>query len=253
MQLVLIVLAGWFVGMLVNYLSDVLPTFRTLTYPRCLYCQAPMGIWNYLFWPKRCPQCNKPRLLRVWVVEGIYIAAALWLWQTPEQPMPSWVSMVLFAYLGMVTVIDIEHRLILHSTSLLGSIMAILLGTFLHGLKSTLLGGLAGFGIMLMVYFLGFVFLRISERWRGKPLDEDEALGFGDVNLSGVIGLLLGWPGILAGLVSAIVFAGAASLVYLVLFIAVRKKYRPSLAIPYGPFLVASTLFLLFFKSTIWG
>jgi leader peptidase (prepilin peptidase) / N-methyltransferase len=253
MQLVLVVLFGWLVGALVNYLSDVLPVYRKFIRPVCLNCQARVGIWNYLIWPRRCTQCNQSRSLRVWLVEIIFIAIGIWLWQTPDPGLADWMSILLIAYLGVVTVIDIEHRLILHSVSLFGAILAVLVGTWLHGLKSTLIGGLAGFGIMLGVYFLGILFLRLSERMRGKPIGEDEAMGFGDVNLSGVIGLVLGWPGIVAGLVLAIILAGAVSLVYLVVFLLLRKKYRPSLAVPYGPFLVASTVILLYFKGMIWG
>ena len=54
---------------------------------------------------------------------------------------------------------------------------------------------------MLALYYSGFVYLRISRKLRGKEPGETEALGFGDVNLSGIIGLLLGWPGILLGLI----------------------------------------------------
>ena len=161
--------------------------------------------------------------------------------------------MALIAYLGLVTIIDIEHRLILHPVSLFGAILGLFIGVSLHGLQSTLIGGLAGFGIMLGVYFLGLLFLRLSERWRGKRAGENEAIGFGDVNLSGIIGLLLGWPGILAGLVLAILLAGAISLIYLILFLAIQRKYKPGLALPYGPFLVASTILLLFFKSAFSG
>jgi leader peptidase (prepilin peptidase)/N-methyltransferase len=81
---------------------------------------------------------------------------------------------------------------------------------------------------------------------RGEQIDED-ALGFGDVNLSGVLGLLLGWPGITAGLFFAILFGGAVSLLVL-LYMLVRRKYHAFQAIPYGPFLVAAAVVVLFFR-----
>jgi prepilin signal peptidase PulO-like enzyme (type II secretory pathway) len=86
-------------------------------------------------------------------------------------------------------------------------------------------------------------------RRKGKSLTED-ALGFGDVNLGGVLGLILGWPGILLGLVLAILLAGVGSLLYL-LFSLVTRRYRDDLVIPYGPFLIASAVALLFFKNVV--
>jgi len=161
-----------------------------------------------------------------------------------------WLGMILLAYLGVVTVIDLEHHLILHPVSLAGVILGFGIGIWLHGLRATLLGGLIGFLGMLSFYYLGILFVRLSARLRGQSIGEDEGIGFGDVNLSGVIGLLLGWPGILAGLLLAILLGGIASLLYLLFMITVRR-YQPSLALPYGPFLAASAIILLYIKDII--
>ncbi len=97
--------------------------------------------------------------------------------------------------------------------------------------------------------YTGWVSCSSDFKSTGRDLEEPEdALGFGDVNLGGVIGLLLGWPGIIAGLVFAILLAGGFSLVYLLIKL-LRREYRPSLAIPYGPFLAASAAWLLVFKN----
>ena len=74
------------------------------------------------------------------------------------------------------------------------------------------------------------------------------ALGFGDVNLAGVLGLLLGWPGIVLGLLLAILIGGVVSLVYLVVM-AVLRRYHTFMAIPYGPFLIISAILLLYFQA----
>ena len=82
---------------------------------------------------------------------------------------------------------------------------------------------------------------------RGQPVEED-ALGYRDVNLSGVLGLMLGWPGILAGLTIAILLGGTVSLLYLLVTMATRR-YHAFTAIPYGPFLIAAAIALLFFRG----
>jgi prepilin signal peptidase PulO-like enzyme (type II secretory pathway) len=84
---------------------------------------------------------------------------------------------------------------------------------------------------------------------RGETID-DVALGFGDVNLSGVLGLILGFPGILLGLFIAIMVAGLVSLVFLVAMLLVRK-YRLFMALPYGPFLVIGAVTLLYFRDLL--
>jgi leader peptidase (prepilin peptidase)/N-methyltransferase len=117
----------------------------------------------------------------------------------------------------------------------------------MHGLQSTLLGGLVGFSIMFGFYLLGFAFVRLSERLRKQEIEE-EGLGFGDVTLGGVIGLLLGWPGIIAGLVLTILIGGAFSLS--VIFVAlINRRYHAALAVAYGPFLILATVYLLYFKK----
>ena len=180
-----------------------------------------------------------------------FIGASIWLWNAPSD-MGYFLGLVLLAYLGLVTVIDLEHRLILHPVSLAGVVLGFGIGTWLHGLKATLVGGTAGFFAMLALYYFGILFVRLSARLRGQFLDETEGIGFGDVNLSGIVGLLLGWPGILAGMLLAILIGGAISLLYLLLMVTFRR-YRSSLALPYAPFLTISAMILLYFKDLILG
>lgn len=77
---------------------------------------------------------------------------------------------------------------------------------------------------------------------------DEEALGFGDVILSGVLGLILGWPGILLGLTLAILTGGLVSFIF-ILITALAGRYRAFSYIPYGPFLVLGSGGLLFFNQ----
>ena len=153
----------------------------------------------------------------------------------------------LLAYFGVVVVIDVEYRLIMHPVSIVGGIMALLIGTYLHGFINSILGGLAGFGAMWLLYKFGEMIMRLISRLRGQVVD-DVALGFGDVNLSGVLGLLLGWPAILVGLLLAVLLGGVVSMVYLVVML-ILCRYRLFTALPYGPFLIASAALLIFFRD----
>jgi len=178
------------------------------------------------------------------MIEMVFIAAGVWMVLRPPVGLNFTLWMIVLVYFGVVAVIDLEHRLILHPVSIAGVILGLLVGSQLHSLVSSLIGGAVGFGSMLALYYLGNLLMGWLARWRGRTLEE-EALGFGDVNFGGVLGLLLGWPGILAGLVLTILLAGLGSLLYLGYMLATRR-YHPELSIAYGPFLVASGIILMF-------
>jgi leader peptidase (prepilin peptidase)/N-methyltransferase len=247
LSIVLIGFVGWVAGIGVNYLSDVLPVHRRPVRPFCAQCQQQMGWWTYLLWPRRCSQCNHPKPWRSGAVELVFIAATLGIWLAPPERLGFLMSLIWLIYFGVIVVIDIEHRLILHPVSWAGAVLGLATGIWLHGWTSTLVGGVVGYGVMLVIYWLGILYVRAIARRKGQPVEEGDAFGYGDVNLSGVIGLLLGWPGILAGLVFAILFAGAITLGYLAVML-VTKRYSPNMALPYGPFLAASAIYLLYLR-----
>ena len=95
----------------------------------------------------------------------------------------------------------LEHRLILHAVTLPSGIIFAVLG-FLDpnlGIKRTLIGGAFGFVIFLILYLLGGLF----SRWAGRKkaaVRGEVALGFGDVTLATLIGLAVGFPGVIEAL-----------------------------------------------------
>lgn len=242
-----VAILGWGVGWLVNYLADVLPIARRLVRPFCLNCRESLSLWNYLAWPRRCTVCKTRRALRVWLVEVGFIAITAWLWLVPSARLSFGVALVLLIYFGVVVVIDMEHHLILHPVSRVGAALGLLVGFWLHGLKATLLGGAAGFAIMFGLYLFGALMLRFIARLRGVS-PADEALGFGDVNLSGVLGLILGWPGIVGGILLALFLGAMVSFTFIVIM-KLLNRYQPFMAIPYGPVLISSAVILLFFPK----
>ena len=213
LTLIAIALLGWLTGILVNYLSDILPIKRKLGAPICVACTDPAPLANYFLWPRRCPECWSRRSWRTWAVELFYAAAALWFWFNPSRLLSFWPGLLLLAFLGVVFVIDMEYRLILHPVSYFGALLGLILGISMRGIWMTLLGGAAGYGIMLGLYWFGGKFANWLARRRGEVLTE-VALGFGDVNLAGILGLLLGWPGIVAGLLLTILIGGVVSILY---------------------------------------
>ena len=238
-----IAIAGWVMGSLINYLADVLPPRRQIVKPFCLTCQEEQPAWNYFIWPRRCTRCNSRRKLRVWLVEGVFTLASIAVWLAPPENIGFLAGWIFLAYLSLVTVIDLEHHLILHPVSLAGLVLSIPVGYLAHGWLATLLGGVAGFACMFAFYLFGRVFVRVLRRWNAAA--DEEALGFGDVSLGAITGFVLGWPGIMTGLLIAILIAGGVALLYVVAAV-LRRNYRPAAVFPFGPTLVAAIVYLLY-------
>lgn len=157
-------------------------------------------------------------------------------------------------YLGVVFVIDMEHRLILHPTSIAGALLALVLGTISHGLTPTLLGGLGGLVIMLGFYFFGVLFARIRARRmraQGMEVDDEEALGQGDVILVTVLGFLVGWPLVWFLILISTILGGIVSF-FLVIGLLITRRYNANalmVFIPYGPYFIAGTVFIVYFPN----
>jgi prepilin signal peptidase PulO-like enzyme (type II secretory pathway) len=171
----------------------------------------------------------------VWIVEIFFIVASVFLSFSPPIHIGYWLGMIVLAYFGVVVLIDLEYRLIMHPVSIFGAVLGLLVGYLRVGLLRTIEGGVSGFVIMWLIYLLGVLIIKLINRRRGRAVN-DVALGFGDVNLSGVLGLMLGWPLILVGLVVAVLIGGLVSLIYILVML-VTRKYQAFAALPYGPFL----------------
>jgi len=258
---------GLLAGGLINYLADLLPhTLRLSTTngfarPLCLNpdCKAAFRWTDYLLL-RRCPKCGRGRSLRTYATLVLAEALSLFIWFSPPHTLGFALGLAVLSYLLLVTIIDLEHRLILRPLSLAGLILAALVGIYARGWQSTLIGGAAGFGIMFVFYLFG----RLFTRWRaqrmlrarraehslslGKENDNEEALGSGDVTLATILGLLLGWPLIWFGLLLGILFSGVIGLV-IILALLLTRRYKTqalNVFIPYGPFFILSTFLLIY-------
>ncbi len=220
-------LVGLACGLLVNYLADVLPATRRLAKPQ--------------WWPLKGEMLRKYfSRIRVLAILAVSLVTAYLIYQYPPQDFPAYLLGLILLFFLVVTVIDIEHRVVMHPVSIVGAILMGAIGIWRHGLVGTLIGGAVGFGFILVVYYLGDWLGRMMARARKEPWEET-ALGFGDVNLAGVIGLLMGWPGVIGALFFGMLAAGLFSAVYLIATLA-SKRYRAFASIPYAPFLCLGTV-----------
>lgn len=240
-----VLLLGYVLGAVVNYLADVLPRARRLSPAYCHHCQQSYSWKEYLLL-RDCSSCGTRRSRRAYIVQIVFslLTLALWLWPPPDR-LPLVVAWGVLFYFGVVFVIDWEYRVVLYQVSAAGAVLGAGIGIWLNGWRSALLGGGLGFGIMLVLYYLGEIFLRWTARRRGLEVGDEVALGFGDVTLSGVLGLMLGWPRIGLGLLFAILLGGLVGGLYL-LWLVLRRHYQPFAALPYTPYLLIVAAVLMY-------
>jgi hypothetical protein len=248
------IVTGWFAGWIVNYFADVLPVTRRFSQPACPHCNARFTWKSYLLFLS-CEN-GHARSLRTWLVPPVLTALSLLAWLQPSAKFGYGLGIAVLLYFGVVFVIDMEHRLILHPTSIVGAVLGLVVGAVSFGLLPTLLGGLVGGGILLVFYYFGVLFSRLRARRmraQGFEADDEEALGFGDVILSGILGLMLGWPLIWFGLLMGILLAGAFGVLMVVFMLVVRRYKENALMVfmPYGPFLILSAFLLMFLPGLI--
>lgn len=242
---ILIAIIGWIISAIINYITDVLPNNRRLVKAHCASCGVDISLMRYLSL-KDCEQCNKKLSLRHFIVQICFTLLYVIIAISDHNGFLSIVSnLTVIAFFTIIIIIDIEHHLILHTISLFGAILMIIIGWMNHGWIKTLLGGVAGLTVMFLLYLIGVYFSKALSKKRGE--DIEEGLGFGDVILCFVCGLLLGWPGITIGLFTGIMLGGIYSL-GIVIYTAIKKQYQPFMAIPYGPFLAGATLFFWLFR-----
>jgi prepilin signal peptidase PulO-like enzyme (type II secretory pathway) len=252
--LVISIIFGLLAGWLVNYLADVLPITRRLSQPTCAECNTPFTWQGYLFF--RPCQNGHARRTRLWIVQIIIFSASIYTSIKPPSKLGYFLGLILIIYFGVIFVIDLEHRLILHETSIFGALLGLTVGTVAHGAVSTLLGGLGGLLIMLAFYYLGVLFTRIRAKRMlamGHEADDEEALGSGDVILVTILGFIVGWPLIWLCLLYGILLGGLFSLLLLLWLIISGRYKRNALMtfIPYGPYFIITAALIVYFPKLL--
>ncbi len=240
---------GSLIGSFLNVVILRLPREQKITgrsmCPRCghgLSAWDMLPFFSYLLLGGRCRYCRgkiSPRYFAIELITALLFAVG---WQV-LMPVSAAAWLLLFkfwvaaAVLVAVFVIDWEHFIILDSVLITGSVFALFInllrdilqhsgfawhGYFVSGLVAAAAGSLPFFLLWL--------------------ISHGEWIGFGDVKLGLLLGLLLGWPQIYAGYFIAFILGGFISL-GLVIFAHKGLKTR----LPFGTFLSVGTIIALLF------
>lgn len=233
---------GIIIGSFLNVVIDRIPRGETIWFGRshCEYCQHVLSwydlfpLFSFLLLRGKCRYCHKFIGWKYPIVEattGVLFVLALL-----TTPLTSIVLILNLFVLGSLTIIlytDLFSGIIPDSVLVLLFFFTILRVFVLH---QNILNCLAS-GICAGLLFL---FLHVVTRGRG--------MGFGDVKYAVIMGALLGFPFIIAGLYIAFLTGAVLALILVI----VKKKTFAS-AIPFGPFLVLGTVVNFFWGSYVWA
>ncbi len=147
--------------------------------------------------------------------------------------------MIFYACLFIVvSVIDLEHGLILNKVVYPSMVVALLLALIsrpwltqwiVPGIANAAIGGAIGFALFLLIALIS----------RG-------GMGWGDVKLAGLIGLATGFPLVFLSVIMAAILGGIVAIVMVI-----TKKRQRRQTIPFGPFLAVAAMITLLWGSNI--
>jgi len=238
-------LLGIVFGSFFNVCIDRLPDRKSLVSPasHCDVCQHPLSladnipIISYLWLGGKCRYCGariSSRVLIIELVTGALFTLLYLKYGLTEQ----FAEIIVYTCILLVlAVIDQEKGLLLNVIIYPAMILALVINIFLPdiilttyaphlGVLNGLLGGAIGFTILLL-----------------PALISRTGMGWGDVKLAGLLGLMTGFPNVFVAIFGGVLIGGlwAGSLLLL------KKKGRKD-AIPFGPFLAIGG-----FVALVWG
>jgi leader peptidase (prepilin peptidase) / N-methyltransferase len=239
MTIILIVifgLIGLTIGSFLNVCIDRLPAEKSLAYPpsHCDACGRPLKVrdlipvLSYIWIRGKCRYCSAPIPLRVPLVElctGILFAFLFWQYGLTYQFA---LFAVYAAVLLTISVIDLQHKLILNVIVYPMAVIVCIIDIFLPGIGwwQGLAGGAIGFAILLI-----------------PALFSRSGMGWGDVKLAGLIGLMTGFRDVFVAILGGVILGGIVA----VILVALKKKSRKD-TIAFGPFLALGA-----FIALLWG
>jgi leader peptidase (prepilin peptidase)/N-methyltransferase len=248
---VFIVIVGFLFGITIGSFLNVvvwrLPRGESIVYPgsHCPTCGAPIRFYDnipllsYLLLNGKCRRCRgriSGRYFLVEMVSGVLLAGSLLRFGLRA----GLVWYVLMAALLVVSLIDLQFKIIPNAISLPGIPIGLLLNVFVlsEGWREGLLDG--GLGILLG----GGALLAVAGGY--YLVARREGMGMGDPKLLAMIGAFIGWKGVVFTMVCGS-FVGTLAGLAMILLLGKDRRVE----IPFGPFLALGAVLWIWFSPLI--
>nr|WP_158739163.1 A24 family peptidase [Defluviitalea raffinosedens] len=237
----LVIVIGFIVGSFLNVCVFRIPLKESIIFPpsHCMYCQHKLGILDlipllsFIFLKGQCRYCGKKINMQYPVIE-LANGMIYWILFRKFGLSYSFMFYALFSSLLLViAVIDFRTQMIPNKLIIFGILLGTIFITIDYIINRSFLAiqnGITGFlagALMILIIIL------ISQG----------GMGAGDMKLMGVIGLFLGFRGVIMSFFLGVLLGGIIGVILLATKIKDRKA-----AIPFAPFLVLGT-----FASLYWG
>lgn len=234
-----IFIAGLLVGSFLNVVVIRLETGQQFFFGRsaCQNCKKQIAWYDniplisFFILGGRCRNCRAGISWQYPIVElGTAILFA-WSYLLFGLSFLMLVQILFISFLVVIFVYDFQHQLIPDSVTIPAMILALVLNLVLgKPIISLLVGAIIGSGFFALQYFIS------KGQW----------IGDGDIRLGAVMGLMLGWPGVLVALFIAYLVGAVIGVCLLA-----SRRAAMNQAVPFGPFLAGATVISLWYGSDI--
>lgn len=141
-------------------------------------------------------------------------------------------SIVVSGLLLIIFMTDFKYMIILDSPLVISGLIIIILKWIYYGPKDALISLLSGLGLFILMLIIGFI---------GNKIFKKESLGGGDIKLSIIVGIILGFR---LGLI-ALILSSFLALPYAITNMYLNNKKE----LPFGPFIVGSMTLIFIFST----
>ena len=248
--LIFLFIFGAFFGSFLNVVVDRLPRKETVIKGRshCEVCKKELvwydliPLFSFLLLRGKCRYCHKKLSLYYPIIEfsTAIMFAAMYLWVSEIYHLPFLVYHLIYYLIiisAFIVVFFEDLRFGVIPDKAVFPVIILSLFYFLILSPQSLIGNLlsaVGTGTFFLILFL---------------VTKGKGMGFGDVKLSFLLGLILGFPRI----VPALYLAFLTGAIFGLILILWRKKRSLKETIPFGPFLIIGALASLFWGQQIYA
>lgn len=238
---------GLLIGSFLNVVIHRVPLGESVVHPRsrCPGCGTELAardnvpVLSWLVLRGRCRTCGEPISARYPLVElltaALFVAVTVWLGASWALP-----AYLYLAAIGVaLSAIDLDTKRLPNAIVLPSYVVALvllLLPAVIDGQWDAYLRAvLSGAALFAFYFLLAFIY--------------PAGMGFGDVKLSGVLGIYLGW--VSWALVALGTFTGFLLGAVVGIVVMLRGKGGRKTKVPFGPFMVVGTFLALFFGQSV--
>lgn len=237
---ILIFILGLSVGSFLNVVICRLETKETIIYNRsyCPQCRVILKwydlipVLSFLLQKRRCRYCKKKISWQYPVVEIATACLFLLIFNFKFSIFNLIYYFIIISFLIIIFTYDLKHYIIPNRIVYPAIIISLL---YLLAAAATAYDSL--FYYFLSAFIASGFFLTLVLVSKGRWM------GLGDVKLAFLMGLILGWPNILLALFLSFL---SGSVIGMGLIIFGKKGFKSQ--IPFGPFLVGSTILVMFYN-----